>query len=79
MISKDWSHFYSWQRMKDSNPHEQSQSLVCYHYTNPLSAARPQTSICYYSRFFALVNPFFANFIRAAGNNPATLIRLSLT
>ena len=36
MISKDWSHFYSWQRMKDSNPHEQSQSLVCYHYTNPL-------------------------------------------
>ena len=25
-----------WQRMKDSNPHKQSQSLVCYHYTNPL-------------------------------------------
>ena len=22
--------------MKDSNPHKQSQSLVCYHYTNPL-------------------------------------------
>ena len=22
--------------MKDSNPHEQSQSLVCYLYTNPL-------------------------------------------
>ena len=68
-----------WQRMKDSNPHKQSQSLVCYHYTNPLSAARPQASICYYSRFFALVNPFFANFIRAAGRAPATLIRLSLT
>ncbi len=28
-----------WQRMKDSNPHKQSQSLVCYHYTNPLYAA----------------------------------------
>ncbi len=26
----------TWQRMKDSNPHKQSQSLVCYHYTNPL-------------------------------------------
>ena len=26
----------AWQRMKDSNPHKQSQSLVCYHYTNPL-------------------------------------------
>ncbi len=28
---------FDWQRMKDSNPHKQSQSLVCYHYTNPLS------------------------------------------
>ena len=26
----------SWQRVKDSNPHIQSQSLLCYHYTNPL-------------------------------------------
>lgn len=25
-----------WQPEKDSNPHKQSQSLVCYHYTNPL-------------------------------------------
>ena len=25
-----------WQRVKDSNPHIQSQSLLCYHYTNPL-------------------------------------------
>ena len=30
---------FDWQRMKDSNPHKQSQSLVCYHYTNPLYAA----------------------------------------
>ena len=28
--------FGVWQRMKDSNPHIQSQSLLCYHYTNPL-------------------------------------------
>ena len=27
-----------WQREKDSNPHKRSQSPVCYHYTNPLSA-----------------------------------------
>ncbi len=25
-----------WQRVKDSNPHIQSQSLLCYLYTNPL-------------------------------------------
>ena len=28
--------FLPWQRVKDSNPHIQSQSLLCYHYTNPL-------------------------------------------
>ena len=28
--------FLSWQRVKDSNPHIQSQSLLCYLYTNPL-------------------------------------------
>ena len=34
---KPWdSRLFLWQRMKDSNPHKQSQSLVCYHYTNPL-------------------------------------------
>ena len=25
-----------WQRMRDSNPRERSQSPVCYRYTNPL-------------------------------------------
>lgn len=25
--------FYRWQPKKDSNPHKQSQSLSCYHYT----------------------------------------------
>ena len=28
---------YFWQRMRDSNPRERSQSPVCYRYTNPLS------------------------------------------
>lgn len=28
---------FLWQRVKDSNPHIQSQSLLCYPYTNPLS------------------------------------------
>ena len=28
--------FLIWQRVKDSNPHIQSQSLLCYLYTNPL-------------------------------------------
>ena len=28
--------FFIWQRVKDSNPHIQSQSLLCYLYTNPL-------------------------------------------
>ena len=28
--------FFIWQRVKDSNPHIQSQSLLCYPYTNPL-------------------------------------------
>ena len=29
---------FRWQRMRDSNPRERSQSPVCYRYTNPLSA-----------------------------------------
>ena len=36
---KSWSLVASgllWQRVKDSNPHIQSQSLLCYLYTNPL-------------------------------------------
>ncbi len=33
-----------WQREKDSNPHIQSQSLLCYPYTIPLYASRPLRS-----------------------------------
>ena len=32
--------FSFWQRMRDSNPRERSQSPVCYRYTNPLCATR---------------------------------------
>ena len=34
--TEQWQEFLSWQRVKDSNPHIQSQSLLCYLYTNPL-------------------------------------------
>ena len=37
--TEQWQEFLSWQRVKDSNPHIQSQSLLCYPYTNPLSYA----------------------------------------
>ena len=48
--------------MKDSNPHKQSQSLVCYHYTNPLSLALSQVTMGYYTRIAEFVNPFYASF-----------------
>ena len=32
----EWVVFLFWQRMRDSNPRERSQSPVCYRYTNPL-------------------------------------------
>ncbi len=37
-----------WQRVKDSNPHIQSQSLLCYPYTNPLSLAHSQVQVILY-------------------------------
>ena len=42
-----------WQRVKDSNPHIQSQSLLCYHYTNPLfvfCCCLPQQQILLYKK-----------------------------
>lgn len=40
---------FLWQRVKDSNPHIQSQSLLCYLYTNPLylSAVRSEQILLY--------------------------------
>ena len=34
--NRNSSEVFIWQRVKDSNPHIQSQSLLCYLYTNPL-------------------------------------------
>ena len=46
---------FFWQRVKDSNPHIQSQSLLCYLYTNPLylSAAA--------NRYYYTEKDFFVN------------------
>ena len=53
----------SWQRVKDSNPHIQSQSLLCYPYTNPLylSATHLLTAAnrYYYTEKRKIVNRFF--------------------
>ena len=50
-----------WQRVKDSNPHIQSQSLLCYHYTNPLHLSAVANRY-YYTRNKLFVNRFFKNF-----------------
>ncbi len=47
--------FSFWQRMRDSNPRERSQSPVCYRYTNPLCCEQQS----YYTQFFQKVNTFF--------------------
>ena len=52
-----------WQRVKDSNPHIQSQSLLCYPYTNPLFLRAAQLSTAanryYYTEKRKIVNRFF--------------------
>ena len=49
--------------MKDSNPHIQSQSLLCYPYTNPLFLRAAQLSTAanryYYTEKRKIVNRFF--------------------
>ena len=45
-----------WQREKDSNPHIQSQSLLCYPYTIPLFDCRARKRRCYYSKTKKNVN-----------------------
>ena len=48
-----------WQRVKDSNPHIQSQSLLCYPYTNPLcSSVRAAANRYYYTEKISFVKPF---------------------
>ena len=41
---------FLWQRVKDSNPHIQSQSLLCYLYTNPLFSVRRSEQILLYRK-----------------------------
>ena len=54
---------FLWQRVKDSNPHIQSQSLLCYPYTNPLFLSAAQLSTAanryYYTEKRKIVNRFF--------------------
>ena len=61
-----------WQRVKDSNPHIQSQSLLCYPYTNPLCTLVRAANRYYYTEKRDFVNPFFyfspGNFRAGAGN-----------
>ena len=55
-----------WQRMKDSNPHKQSQSLVCYHYTNPLFCALLNDRRLLYQNS-GICQPFFESFPKKTG------------
>ncbi len=55
-----------WQRMRDSNPRERSQSPVCYRYTNPLSTVSDtwllfSSNMAYYTQDSKNVKHFFQN------------------
>ena len=66
-----WVAFFCWQRMRDSNPRERSQSPVCYRYTNPLWAEQ-----LYYTQFFGNVKGEFHFFRPSAaprGNPPRVI------
>ena len=52
------SELFLWQRVKDSNPHIQSQSLLCYLYTNPLCLSAAANRY-YYSDILVFVNRVF--------------------
>ena len=56
-----WWEFLSWQRVKDSNPHIQSQSLLCYLYTNPLYLPASANRY-YYTEKRCFVKGFFRFF-----------------
>ena len=43
--------YFVWQRMRDSNPRERSQSPVCYRYTNPLCQRTCARHGYYYTHF----------------------------
>ena len=53
---------FIWQRVKDSNPHIQSQSLLCYLYTNPLYPSAAANRY-YYTEKVCFVKGFFKFFL----------------
>ncbi len=56
-----------WQRVKDSNPHIQSQSLLCYLYTNPLYLSRVQRTIIIirnFPRLSIVFSKIFSSFFK---------------
>ncbi len=61
-----------WQRVKDSNPHIQSQSLLCYLYTNPLYLSRVQRTIIII-RNFPRLSIVFSKFFLLFSNTPKAL------
>ena len=68
--------FFFWQRMRDSNPRERSQSPVCYRYTNPLSTVSDtwllfSSNMAYYTQLSKNVKYFFQisqNFFQTSKN-----------
>ena len=68
--------FY-WQRMRDSNPRERSQSPVCYRYTNPLYCLTPLGTCLLYSirrKSQALFSFFRIFFVPGKKSLPGTVI-----
>ena len=56
-----------WQREKDSNPHIQSQSLLCYPYTIPLSRRRFTAQVLLYAKGRRLSIPNLHIFLAGPG------------
>ena len=67
---------FFWQRVKDSNPHIQSQSLLCYLYTNPLSLLFTAANRYYYTRNALFVNRFFQFFYFFLRHRSGTLLKV---
>ena len=48
-----------WLGMKDLNPHKQSQSLSCCHYTNPQYFVLSLCDVCYYIKVILICQVYF--------------------
>lgn len=72
--------FSIWQRVKDSNPHIQSQSLLCYLYTNPLCLFTCVANRYYYSEkriFVKGFHEFFSFFSSEFSSASASLVSVT--